>query len=248
MGNKPLVTVVTVTYNCSLDIENTLKSVLSQNYPNLEYIIVDGASEDETLTIIRKYEDKITKIVSEPDKGLYDAMNKGINIARGHWINFMNAGDTYSDCNTISTIFQNIYTDTGYKVLYGITKFIHKDYSESFHKTATGNTLTSIVHKYQPYTHQAVFYNIVDKNDCYYNIKYRIAADYDVACRYFKKYGSAAFHYMDVVVCAYKAYDGVSTKLENKKKALKEKILVKLNNHMSILETMKDIRRMLLLK
>ena len=92
------VSVVTVCLNAVNEIERTMLSVLDQTYTNIEYIVIDGGSTDGTVDIIRKYQDRIAHFISEPDKGLYDAMNKGIDLATGEWINFMNAGD----CNCCS--------------------------------------------------------------------------------------------------------------------------------------------------
>lgn len=89
----PLFSVITVCYNAVNVLESTINSILLQNYKNIEYIIIDGGSSDGTLDIIRKYEDRIHYWISEPDNGIYDAMNKGIRLAGGRWINFMNAGD-----------------------------------------------------------------------------------------------------------------------------------------------------------
>ena len=88
--NDPLISIVTVSYNAVATIEQTILSVINQTYPNIEYIIIDGGSKDGTIDIIRKYADQIAYWVSEPDEGIYDAMNKGIKIATGEWINFMN--------------------------------------------------------------------------------------------------------------------------------------------------------------
>ena len=97
----PRVTIITVCKNAADSIEKTIKSIVTQSYPNLEYIIIDGASTDGTQNIIKNYEKQLTHYQSEPDNGIYDAMNKGIPIATGDWINFMNAGDYFYNENTI---------------------------------------------------------------------------------------------------------------------------------------------------
>jgi glycosyltransferase involved in cell wall biosynthesis len=89
----PLVSIITVVYNCVNIIEETILSVINQNYDSFEYIIIDGGSSDGTTEIIKEHQDKITLWISEPDKGIYDAMNKGIQIAKGRYILFINSGD-----------------------------------------------------------------------------------------------------------------------------------------------------------
>jgi glycosyltransferase involved in cell wall biosynthesis len=96
-NKKPLITIITVVYNGEKHLEQTIKSVINQNYKNIEYIIIDGVSTDGTLDIIKKYEEYIDYWVSEPDEGIYDAMNKGIGLANGEFINFMNADDWFVD-------------------------------------------------------------------------------------------------------------------------------------------------------
>lgn len=83
MENNPLISVVTVSYNAVSTIEQTILSVINQTYPNIEYVIIDGESTDGTVDVIKKYADRITYWVSEPDKGIYDAMNKGMGISTG---------------------------------------------------------------------------------------------------------------------------------------------------------------------
>ncbi len=95
--NKLLVSIITVSYNAAATIEETILSVINQDYDNIEYIIIDGGSTDGTLDIIRKYEDKIAYCVSEKDYGLYHAMNKGIEYANGEIIGMINADDYYYD-------------------------------------------------------------------------------------------------------------------------------------------------------
>lgn len=103
--NLPLISVVTVTFNAADILEETIRSVVNQTYPRVEYIIIDGGSTDNTLDIIKKYQDKISYSISEPDKGIYDAMNKGLRFVSGDWVNFMNAGDIFANNNVLSDIF-----------------------------------------------------------------------------------------------------------------------------------------------
>ena len=91
------ISVITICYNAEKTIERTIKSVLNQSYKNLEYIIIDGGSKDNTMKIVKRYKDKISSVISEPDNGIYDAMNKGVRIATGEWLNMMNAGDCYTN-------------------------------------------------------------------------------------------------------------------------------------------------------
>ena len=114
----PLISVVTICYNAKNDLEKTILSVLSQTYQDIEYIIIDGGSTDGTVDIIHKYSERLFYWISEPDKGIYDAMNKGMDRATGSWINFMNAGDTFCDNEVIKNIFG--YNDlSDYSVIYG---------------------------------------------------------------------------------------------------------------------------------
>jgi glycosyltransferase involved in cell wall biosynthesis len=102
---SPRISVITVSYNAAKHIEDTILSIVEQTYPNIEYIIVDGASTDNTASIIEKYQSKITHFISEPDQGIYDAMNKGLKRATGEYVCFINADDQLSDKNILSDIF-----------------------------------------------------------------------------------------------------------------------------------------------
>lgn len=118
MNNHPKISVVTVCYNAEEEIEETILSIINQTYDNIEYIVIDGGSNDKTLSIIDLYANKIKKVVSEPDNGIFDAMNKGLDLATGDWISFMNSGDLFYDNNTIQKVFdKNITEKIG--VIYG---------------------------------------------------------------------------------------------------------------------------------
>ncbi|MFA5393864.1 MAG: glycosyltransferase family 2 protein [Candidatus Ratteibacteria bacterium] len=110
LPNKPLVSIVTACLNSEKYLEQTIQSVLGQTYDNIEYIIVDGGSTDKTLDIIRKYEEYIAYWVSEPDKGLYDAMNKGVSFTDGEWIGIINSDDFYAE-DTVKWVVEAARTD-----------------------------------------------------------------------------------------------------------------------------------------
>jgi len=120
--NRPLISIITVCYNAAPVIGVTLQSVCGQSWPELEYIIVDGASTDATMEIVRKYEKHIRRIVSEKDQGIYDAMNKGLQLATGEFVLFMNAGDVFHSPDTIEKAFA---VPGDYDLRYGETLFVN---------------------------------------------------------------------------------------------------------------------------
>jgi len=101
-ATAPRVTVATVVYNGAADIARTLESILSQDYPNVELIVIDGGSCDGTRGIVERYGDRVATFVSEPDRGIYDAMNKAIELASGEFVLFMNCGDTFAGTGSLS--------------------------------------------------------------------------------------------------------------------------------------------------
>lgn len=123
---NPVFSIITVTYNASLFLESTIQSILSQTYQHIEFLIIDGASTDGTQDIIRKYESRISYWISEPDRGLYDAMNKGIAKATGDYLWFINAGDQIYSSQTIAQLVSkrnNTFPD----IIYGETEIIDSD-------------------------------------------------------------------------------------------------------------------------
>ena len=120
---RPTVSIITITYNAGRFLERTIQSVLAYSTPELEYIIIDGGSTDGTLDIIRHYELSITRWISEPDGGLYDAMNKGLHQAKGKYVWFMNAGDELHDAQTLARLLERINT-TSADVYYSDTLFV----------------------------------------------------------------------------------------------------------------------------
>jgi glycosyltransferase involved in cell wall biosynthesis len=105
INDRPKLSVVTIVFNNVLDIERTLRSVIGQSYSNIEYIVVDGASNDGTLEILERYRSDLAKLISEKDKGIYDAMNKGLAQSTGDYVIFMNSGDEFFDLQTVEKVF-----------------------------------------------------------------------------------------------------------------------------------------------
>ena len=175
----PLITVITVVLNGEKTLEETIKSVISQTYPNVEYIIIDGGSTDGTLDIIKKYEDYIDYWVSEPDEGIYDAMNKGIAISFGEWLNMLNSGDLYYN----SMVIENIYTKEIDMDVYGIAGSWVCDYE--------GNIFLYLPDPYKMLekpgwhiNHQAFFYRkITHKILGLYSTDYELTSDHEYFLR-----------------------------------------------------------------
>jgi glycosyltransferase involved in cell wall biosynthesis len=165
-------------------------SVINQTYKNIEYIIIDGGSTDGTVDIIKKYEDKISYWVSEPDKGIYYAMNKGIDKANGEWINFMNSGDWFYNKSVISLIFENDYSV--YDLVYGNTE-----------KRCTDKTIIEKAGKFwKPgIVHQSIFSKTTLNKKYKFDNSYKIAADFDFTYKVFVK-GYKTL-YLDITITSF---------------------------------------------
>lgn len=191
--DKPLITVVTVVYNGAEFLEETIKSVIEQTFDNVEYIIVDGGSTDGTLEIIKKYDQAIDYWVSEPDKGIYDAMNKGIDLGSGDWINFMNAGDFFYASDTIHKVFDSKNTFAGCHVIYGD----HEVRYPNKRKIVKAGKVKNLW-KGSQFCHQSAFVSLAYHNINKFNIKRKIVADFEF---FFKAYqDSKVMKYVPVTV------------------------------------------------
>lgn len=197
------VSVITVCFNAIQGIEKTISSVLCQSFPEIEYIVIDGGSLDGTVDVIKKHADRINYFVSEPDCGIYDAMNKGGRAATGDWITFLNAGDTYYCSQSIEAVFSHeIPSDVdvvyGFQVhCYSYGKFVRKQLPLSFFSYG------------MPFGHESSFVRAKVMKDCGFDTKYRIAADYN----FFYKLYTLGGHFMpvDVLVTEFEGSEGVSS-------------------------------------
>lgn len=166
------ISIITVVYNRKDDFEKTLNNILSQSYKNLELIIVDGGSTDGTLEIIKKYNQKISCWVSEPDKNIYDAMNKGISMCSGKWINFMNAGDIYHDNDVLKNVFNKDYGSAD--ILIGNSIITYENFSREYQN---GNKVD--IWKGARFIHQSCFINSDFQKNNLYNEENEISADFE---------------------------------------------------------------------
>lgn len=194
------ISIITVCYNSAKTIEKTILSVKNQTYQNIEYIIVDGKSKDETLEIIEKNKDKISKWISEPDKGLYDAMNKGIAMATGDLIGILNSDDTFNSNNVIEDVISfheqnNIDASVGNIIQHKENGKTVRMYSSKYwnpEKLKIG---------FMP-PHPSIFFNkeLFNKYG-YYDLGFKIGADYELITRFFLS-NKITWKYSDITTTA----------------------------------------------
>jgi glycosyltransferase involved in cell wall biosynthesis len=217
----PLITVVTVVYNGEKFLEETILSVINQTYDNVEYIIIDGGSTDGTLDIIKKYEHAIDYWVSEKDKGIYDAMNKGIDLATGEWINFMNADDFFNSNTVLEKVSQAIIKSSEDKViLYGQLNLINSKNQVVANISNPWHLAKKELISKLSIPHQSAFTsrNRISKVGKF-NLNYMIAGDYDLTLRVLKNCEAS---FIDDVVIANMRIGGVSSDPKNSIRLLKE--------------------------
>ncbi len=199
---NPLVSIITVVLNGEKQIDKTIQSVINQTYDNLEYIIIDGGSTDKTIDIIDKYKNAIDYWISEKDNGLYDAMNKGIDIAKGEWINFMNAGDEFYNYTVLMNLFNNQNHQEA-KIIYGNHEIIYSTGRYRFVKAGMIKNLW----KGEQFSHQASFvkksYLQINK----FNHRKKIAADFELYYKAFQNY--TKFKFMNLTIAKFES-GGVS--------------------------------------
>jgi len=180
----PRLTVITIVYNNVRDIERTMLSVLNQTYTNLEYIIIDGQSTDGTIAVIEKYRERLSHFVSEPDNGIYDAMNKGLALASGDYILFMNSGDEIYSSDTVAEVF-SLAPDAD--IYYGETE-MYNDQWESLgqrrHRSPEAFSWRSFQYG-MSVSHQAIYVKraIADPFDT----QYKLSSDIDWIIKVAKK-------------------------------------------------------------
>ena len=199
--NKLKISVVTVCYNSEKTIAETINSVISQDYENFEYIIVDGKSTDNTMKIVNQFKDKIDIIITENDLGIYDAINKGIQIATGDVVGILNSDDSFNGMNVLSKINYAFFLKKDVEIVFSDVIFINpvskntvRYYSSEFFR------LRLFRFGFQP-AHPTFYAKkyLFDKYG-YYDIKYKIAADFDLMLRFLYVHKINYLYFKDVWV------------------------------------------------
>lgn len=220
------ISIITINYNNASGLEKTIKSVINQTTGDYELIVIDGGSTDESVNIINKNTSFIKISVSEKDKGIYDAQNKGISLAKGKYLIFMNSGDCFTDDKVLENTIDFIKKNDDYKIYYGNTNLIEKDGKIEalnppefidlyFFYTATINHQSCFIHK-------SLF-----ESYGYYNLNYKICSDYEFLLKVFVK-EPEVFKYININICNYENY-GMSKDLQLFQKVVDERNLIKLN-------------------
>ena len=178
------VSIITVCYNSSETIEDTILSVVNQSYPNIEYILIDGASKDSTQQIIARYSKNISAVVSEPDKGIYDAINKGLKLATGDVIGVLNSDDLYIDNQVVFDVVNKLKNSQA-DCLYADLQYVDRiDLNRVKRNWVSGEYKSGLFYQGWMPPHPTFFL----KSECYrrfgnYNIQLKSAADYELMLR-----------------------------------------------------------------
>lgn len=179
------ISIITVCYNAQEHIGNCIRSVICQKYPDVEYIIIDGASKDDTIDIIKEFDSGISVLVSEPDKGIYDALNKGIAMATGDCIGIMHADDFFSD-DTVLVKVADAFKNNDIDILYGNLDYVNRsDTYKVVRRWRSENYNDKLLLKGWMPAHPTFYV----KRSCYlaygaYDLKYKSASDYDLMLRF----------------------------------------------------------------
>ncbi|SEQ18493.1 Glycosyl transferase family 2 [Neolewinella agarilytica] len=217
-GNKKLVSVITVVYNDQAGLRKTINSVVAQGSELLEYIVIDGGSKDGTVETAEEFSANIDRFVSEPDGGIYDAMNKGLRLATGQWAIFMNAGDTFAGPDVLNGLADKF--DPAYAIVFGDVEVGNgriKKQQGLFDKLGL---LTMICH-------QSLFFNLalVPREELLYRHKeYGLSADMELLLRLQRDYGASFGKKADLVICNYDK-GGVSDQQVGKRLAERERLV-----------------------
>lgn len=205
MSKLPLVSIITVVYNGAKTLEQTILSVLNQTYKNIEYIIIDGESTDGTLDIIEMYRDKISTCISEPDEGLYDAMNKGVSIANGELIGIINSDDWFEK-NAVELVVSSYVNNLNKKVFHADRYDVYPDDTKI--KYPFNPSRAKFLYYAMTYNHASMFFHRDIYKNYKYNPEFKVFSDYEMVLKIFLN-NPEYFEYINQTYVNYRI-DGIS--------------------------------------
>lgn len=222
----PKISIITIVYNNRDSVKRTIESVLNQTYKNIEFVVVDGGSNDGTVEEIQRFIDQTTVFVSEKDKGIYDAMNKGITLASGDWILFLNSGDFFDDIAILAKLAALVIENKTAEILYGDIKVLPNIGTTYVQKARSiAGIKTEMIA-----SHQACFIKRKLHLKYNYNLEYKFSADYEF---FFKSYLAGASIVRVPLVIAVITGGGVSDL--NRINVFKERLKIKNNLNPTII-------------
>lgn len=223
------ISIITIAFNSEETIEETIQSVIAQDYSNIEYIVIDGGSTDGTMSIVEKYLDKLAVVVSEPDKGIYDAMNKGVSLATGELIGILNSDDIYANNSVVSSIVTKVADNDS---VYADLVYVDRNNTDKVTRYwKSGEYKLGLFRKGWMPPHPTFFL----KKKCYdefgtYNLSLKSAADYELMLRMLHK-NKISVVYLPEVITKMRVGGQSNVTLMNRLKANKEDRLAwKINN------------------
>ena len=236
MERNPLFSIITITFNAETTIPATLACVKAQTCTDFEYIVIDGNSTDNTVPLAQSAKISGTTIISEPDKGLYDAMNKGLRLAKGEFVIFLNAGDSFHNSDSLQIAADAISQNPDADIFYGQTDIVNADRVKiaDRHLTAPDILTADSFKNGMLVCHQAFIARRAITEP--YNLKYRFSADFDWCIRCLKK--SRKNVYLGCTLIDYLS-EGVTT--ANFKKSLRERYDIMCDYYGTIPTTLRHI-------
>ncbi len=182
------ISIITVCFNSAETVEDTILSVLAQSYPDIEYIVVDGASKDSTLEIISRYATRISKVVSEPDKGIYDAMNKGIALSTGDYVGILNSDDVFADTGVINRLVTHLQANPQLDATFADLVFVERDNLDKITRRYTSSWFSPWMVRFGLMLPHPTFYARRRLFNAHgdYKLGYRVAADFELMARFLR--------------------------------------------------------------